>query len=65
MFSIISSRRKSGLSEGNGAIPVDLAPQALLPDGLGNKVHWTLQNRFEPAGECVNVIAVHTSSLRQ
>jgi hypothetical protein len=50
-FSMMSSRRCAGLSEGNGAIPVDLSLKALLAGRLFDDVHLSSQNVFQPPFE--------------
>src|ERR1700675_1720002 len=54
MFSSTSSSRRSGLSEGNGTILLDLPPQALLKDGFSDNIDWPLQNFFEPMREFID-----------
>src|SRR5262245_58595640 len=54
MFSTPSARRKSGLSEANCAIPVDLATQTPLVDWLNNEVDRSLWNCFEATCERVD-----------
>src|SRR5215211_5014570 len=51
MLSRMSSRRSIGFSEGNGAIPVNPAPQPILPYWFGENIDRPSQNGFEPARE--------------
>src|ERR1039458_10555986 len=43
-FHCLNSRRRAGLSEGNGAVPVDLCLKALLAHRLLDDIHLAAQN---------------------
>jgi hypothetical protein len=57
----LSSRRRRELSEGNSAILLDLATQALFSDRLRDDVDGSIQNRFELTGKGVDSTEISES----
>src|SRR5579875_2190859 len=65
MFSRMSSRRRSGLSEGKSALALYGATQPLLTDRLGDDIHRMTENVGQAPGQGIDAAEIGESTPRR